>query len=319
MLGWRNRLFVTGAVRVDNNSAFGSNFKFVTYPKASVSYVISDESWFHLPTVDQLKLRAAWGEAGNAPQPFTAVRAYAATQTAVNDVAVNALQPQSYGNPNLRAETGSEVELGFDASALSGRIGAEFTYYNKLTKDALVTVPAPPSTGYVAQGGAPGTYLANLGQIKNAGLELTLHGTPLQTRILGWESALTLSTNHNKLVTFGTGFNTISFGTFAVNQEFAAGFPLGAYFATDVNRDASGNPILTNGAMTVDPTMRYLGPSEPTREASLSNTFTLFKNLRLYGFFDYKGGFYLFDGIKYVNDRLDLNTFAVNDPNADAA
>jgi len=318
MLGWRNRLFVTGAVRVDNNSAFGSNFKFVTYPKASVSYVISDESWFHLPRVDQLKLRAAWGEAGNAPQPFTAVRAYAATQTAVNDVAVNALQPQSYGNPNLRAETGSEVELGFDASALNGRVGAEFTYYNKLTKDALVTVPAPPSTGFVAiGGGSTGTYLANLGQIKNAGMELTLHGTPIQTRNLGWESALTLSTNHNKLVTFGTGFNTITFGTFAVNQEFAAGFPLGAYFATDVNRDASGNPILSNGAMTVDPTMRYLGPSEPTREASLSNTFTLFKNIRLYGFFDYNGGYYLFDGIKYVNDRLDLNTFAVNDPNAD--
>src|SRR5439155_12756749 len=137
--------------------------------------------------------------------------------------AVNALQPQSYGNPNLRAETGSEVELGFDASALSGRIGAEFTYYNKLTKNALVTVPAPPSTGFVAAGGgSTGTYLANLGEIKNAGLELTLHGTPIQTRNLGWESALTLSTNHNKLVTFGTGFNTITFGTFAVNQEFAA-------------------------------------------------------------------------------------------------
>jgi hypothetical protein len=317
MLGWRNRLFLTGAVRVDNNSAFGSNFKFVTYPKASVSYVISDEKFFHIPTIDQLKLRAAWGEAGNAPQPFTAVRAFAATQTAVNDVAVNALQPQAYGNPNLRAETGSEVELGFDASALNGRMGAEFTYYNKITKDALVTVPAPPSTGYVAQGTATGTYLANLGKIGNAGVELTLHGTPIAARNLGWESALTLSTNHNKLITFGTGFNTITFGTFAVNQEFAAGRPLGSYFYTDVVRDASGNPVLTNGNMTVDPTLKYLGPSEPTREASFANTFTIFKNLRLYGFLDYKGGFYLFDGIKYVNDRLDLNTFAVNDPNAD--
>jgi TonB-linked SusC/RagA family outer membrane protein len=316
--GWRNRLFVTGAVRVDNNSAFGSNFKFVTYPKASVSYVISDESFFHLPKVDQLKLRAAWGEAGNAPQPFTAVRAFAATQTPVNEVAVNALQPQSYGNPNLRAETGSEIELGFDASALGGRLGAEFTYYNKKTKDALVTVPAPPSTGFVAaNGGATGTYLANLGEIANAGLELTLHGTPIAARNFGWESALSLSTNHNKLITFGTGFNTLTFGTFAVNQEFAAGFPLGAYFYTDIQRDANHNPILTNGRVTLDPTLRYLGPSEPTREASLSNTFTIFKNLRLYGYFDYKGGFYLFDGIKYVNDRLDQNTFAVNNPGAD--
>jgi TonB-dependent SusC/RagA subfamily outer membrane receptor len=74
-LGWRDRLFVTGAVRVDNNSAFGSNFKLVTYPKASIAYVISDESWFHLPQTDQLKLRAAWGLAGIAPAAFTADRA----------------------------------------------------------------------------------------------------------------------------------------------------------------------------------------------------------------------------------------------------
>jgi len=317
-VGWRNRLFVTGALRVDNNSAFGSNFKLVKYPKASVSYVISEEPFFHVPHIDQLKLRGAWGEAGNAPAPFTAVQAFAPTTTAIGDVQVNALQPQAYGNPNLRAETGSEVELGFDASTFGGRLGAEFTYYNKLTKDALVTVPAPPSSGYVAAGGgATGTYLANLGKISNNGLELTLTATPVQHRNFGWESALTVSTNHNKLVTFGTGFSEIRFGTFAINQKFAQGFPLGAYWYTDVVRDANGNPVLTGGKMSVDTTLRYLGPSTPTREMSLSNTFTIFKNLRLYGYFDYKGGGYLFDGIKYVNDRLDLNTWAVNNPKAD--
>ncbi len=317
-IGWRNRLFVTGALRVDNNSAFGSNFKWVTYPKASVSYVVSDEPFFRLPHVDELKLRGAWGAAGNAPQPFSAVRAYAATTSVVGDVAVNSIQPQTYGNANLRAERGEEVELGFDLSALRGRLGAEFTYYNKKTKDALVTVPAPPSTGFVGFGSAAGTYLANLGEIANAGVELTLRGTPYSRPNATWESVLNLSTNHNKLVTFGTGFNTITFGTFAQNQEFAAGYPLGAYWATDVARDASGAPVLTNGKVTLDPKLRYLGPSQPTREISLANTVTLFKNVRLYAYLDYKGGGYLFDGIKYVNDRLDLNTYAVNDPNGDA-
>jgi TonB-linked SusC/RagA family outer membrane protein len=326
-IGWRNRLFITGALRVDNNSAFGSNFKLVKYPKASVAYVISEEPFFHVPHLDQLKLRGAWGEAGNAPAPFTAVQAFAPTTTAIGDIQVNALQPQAYGNPNLRAETGSEVELGFDASGFGGRLGAEFTYYNKLTKDALVTVPAPPSSGYVgAGGGATGTYLANLGKIANNGLELTLNATPVQKRNFGWESAITLSTNHNKLVTFGTGFSEIRFGTFAINQKFQQGFPLGAYWYTDVVRDANGNPVLTDqngnraltgGKMTVDTALHYLGPSTPTREISLTNTFTIFKNFRLHSYFDYKGGGYLFDGIKYVNDRLDLNTWAVNNPNAD--
>jgi TonB-linked SusC/RagA family outer membrane protein len=317
MVGWRNRLFVTGAVRVDNNSAFGSNFNFVTYPKASVAYVVSEEPFFHVNGVDQLKLRAAWGEAGNAPQPFSAVRAYSAVQTAIGDVAVNALQPQAYGNPDLRAETGRELELGFDLSALKGKLGAEFTYYNKQTKDALVAVPAPPSTGFIAAGnGATGTYLANLGQISNSGLELTITANPVTTPRFGWNSVLTMSTNHNKLVSFGTGFNDVSFTTFGAIQKFSTGYPLGAYWATDVKRDANGAPLLTNGSVSLD-TLKYLGPSSPTREASFANTFTLLKNLRLYGYLDYKGGFYLFDGIKYVNDRLDQNTAQVNDPTFD--
>ena len=316
-VGWKNRLFVTGALRVDNNSAFGSNFKFVTYPKASVAYVISEEPFFHVAGVDQLKLRAAWGEAGNAPQPFSAVRAYSAVQTAIGDVAVNALQPQAYGNPDLRAETGKELELGFDLSALKGRLGAEFTYYNKQTNDALVAVPAPPSTGFVAAGnGSTGTYLANLGQISNSGLELTLTATPVTTERLGWTSVLTMSTNHNKLVSFGTGFNDISFTTFGAIQKFSTGYPLGAYWATDVVRDANGVPVLTNNKVSLD-TLKYLGPSSPTREASFSNTITFLKNFRLFGYLDYKGGFYLFDGIKYVNDRIDQNTAEVNDPNFD--
>jgi TonB-linked SusC/RagA family outer membrane protein len=324
-IGWRDRLFVTGAVRIDNNSAFGSDFKWVTYPKFSTSYVISDESFFHVPHVDQLKLRGAWGEAGNAPQPFTALRAYTTTQTVVGEVPVNALTPSAYGNPNLRAETGSEIEAGFDASMFTQRLGIELTYYSKLTKDALITLSAPPSTGYT------GTYLANIGEIKNAGLELTLNASLLRTRRLVWESSLNLSTNANRLVSWGSSaLSNQVFGTFANAQEFAEGYPLGAFFGTDIARDANGKPLLTNGLVKLDSikgalvpsapghpgneAQTYLGPSTPTRAMAWGNTFTLFTNVHLYGLLDYKGGYYQFDGIKYVNDRLDQNTLDVNNP-----
>ncbi|HEV7837166.1 MAG TPA: TonB-dependent receptor, partial [Gemmatimonadaceae bacterium] len=69
---WRDRLFLTGAVRVDNNSAFGSRLNRVFYPKASLSWVVSEEPFFRMPLVDQLRLRFAWGQAGNAPGPFDA-------------------------------------------------------------------------------------------------------------------------------------------------------------------------------------------------------------------------------------------------------
>ena len=74
-VAWRDKMFFTVAVRVDDNSAFGSKFSLVVYPKASLAWVISDEDFFTLGFTDDLKLRFAWGKAGNSPGPFTADRA----------------------------------------------------------------------------------------------------------------------------------------------------------------------------------------------------------------------------------------------------
>jgi outer membrane receptor protein involved in Fe transport len=312
-VGWRERLYVTGAVRVDNNSAFGDEIKLVTYPKASVAYVISDESFFRLPYVNQLKLRAAWGEAGNAPAPFSATRAYEPTVTTQGDIAVNQVRTSTYGNPNLKAETGSEIELGFDASLLNGRAGIEVTYYDKTTKDALVTVPAPPSTGFI------GTYLSNIGEIKNAGLEVAINGTPISGRNFSWDARMTFATNANKLVSFGADINEIFFGEFANVQKHKAGYPLGGVWASDVQRDASGKPVLDANGKVIPQlaTNHYVGSSLPTREMSLTNTLTLPGNFRVYGYLDYKGGYYGWEALWSVRDRLDRNTFEVANPNAD--
>ena len=312
-VGWRERLYVTGAVRVDNNSAFGDEIKLVTYPKASVAYVISDERFFRIPYVNQLKLRAAWGEAGNAPAPFSATRAYEPTVTTQGDVAVNQVRTSTYGNPNLKAETGSEIELGFDASLLNGRAGIEVTYYDKITKDALVTVPAPASTGFV------GTYLSNLGEIKNAGLEIALNGTPISGRLFSWDTRLTFATNANKLVSFGADIDEIFFGEFANVQKHKAGYPLGGFWASDVQRDANGKPVLDANGKVIPQlaTNHYVGPSLPTREISLTNTLNLPGNFRVYGYLDYKGGYYGWEALWSVRDRLDRNTFEVANPNAD--
>ncbi len=317
-VGWRDRLYLTGAIRVDDNSAFGSDFNLVVYPKLSASYVISDESFFHLPLVQSLKLRAAWGQAGRAPQPFTADRTFTQSTTTLNGVSVNELTPQggSFGNDSLKAETGQELELGFDASLLNDRAGLELTYYNQQTKDALIRVPDLRSSGFT------GDHFANIGAISNKGLELLLTGTPVYGRNFSWDASLSLSTNHNKLVRFGAEADTartIDFGAFATIQKHKEGYPLGGYWYNDVDRDASGNPILTaTGGVTVDVSKyTYLGPSNPTREAALTNTFTLLGNLRLYALFDYKGGYYMWCAICSIRSRVDQNTFELNDPSLD--
>jgi TonB-linked SusC/RagA family outer membrane protein len=333
-LGWRDRMFLTGAVRIDDNSAFGSDFSLVVYPKASLSWLVSDESFFNLGVVDDLKLRFAWGEAGNAPAPFSADRTYTGGQGVAGDALVSTLLISSYGNPNLKAETGREWEAGFDASLLNQRAGLEFTYYNKKTVDALVEIPDPRSTGF------GGNHLINIGALSNSGIELLLTATPVYSATFDWEAALSFSTNSNKLVSFNGSREEIIFGAFADVQRHREGYPLGGFWAVDVERDAAGEPVLRDGAGTIvtdpavgnptvladcrwapsDPTWDqaaecddiYMGPSRPTRELALTNTFTLLQNLRISALFDYRGGHYQWCAICSINSRIDLNTWDIN-------
>ncbi|MGH7664160.1 MAG: SusC/RagA family TonB-linked outer membrane protein [Gemmatimonadaceae bacterium] len=333
-LGWRERLYLTGAVRVDDNSAFGEEFSLEVYPKASVSWLISDEPFFNLAFADQVKLRAAWGKAGNAPGPFTADRTYGSGRGVRGDELVNTLGTESFGNPDLRAETGVEWETGFDASLLGGRAGIEFTYYDKRTVDALVSIPDPGSTGFIDN------HLINVGEISNKGIELFVSGTPIDVPRFTWDAGVVFSTNKNRLESFNGSRTEIIFGSFADVQRHREGYVLGGFWATDVERDANGDPVLrdNNGVIVTDPDVGdvtvlnscrwapddptwnreaecddiFVGPSRPTREAALTNTFTLFGDFRIFTQFDYRGGHYQWCAICSINSRVDLNTWDVN-------
>jgi len=329
-MGWRNRLFATAALRFDDNSAFGSEFTMVVYPKASLSWVISEEDFFNVDWVDELKLRGAWGRAGNAPEPFSADRTYEAAIVAVGDVAVNALRTDAYGNPNLKAETGDEIEIGFESSLFGGRLGLDLTFYNKTTRDALVSVPAPPSSGWT------GNHLINIGEINNKGLELGINARPINTENVVWDVVASISTNSNKLVSFGRDaqgnpiLHELAFGPFLSTQRHREGYPLGGFWAIDVQRDENGRPILgPDGVALLQPCPgwapevrdeckeEFIGPPFPTRMIGLTNTVRLFGNLQLYAFLDYQGGHYQWCAICSVRTRTDLNSKEINDPRLD--
>jgi len=304
---WRDRLFLTGALRVDNNSAFGSQLNRVVYPKASLSYVISEEPFFHFPAVDQLRLRLAWGQAGNSPGPFDAIRSFTTSVVTGATGTSSALRYGSVGNPNLKPERGSEVELGFESSLIDGRLGLDLTYYNKTTHDALLPVAVPPSTGFA------GTQLQNLGTIANHGLEVVLNATPLRRSALTIQSMITLSTNHNKLVSFGDNRAPIVFGDYAPVQRYQVGYPLAAYWTQRVQYDANGNVVKNAaGQPILDPNSVFMGPSVPTREMSFSNDFVMFEKLRLHSLFDYKGGHYMFNVKDWRRDRAGVSWATVN-------
>src|SRR5690606_3547047 len=113
LFAFKDRYFLTVAMRVDGNSAFGESFGLQTYPKATASYVISDEP-FWPEALGQVKLRAAWGHAGRAPGAFDAVRTWNPKPWR----GTTGFLPENVGNPDLGPERTIEYEAGFDAGLL---------------------------------------------------------------------------------------------------------------------------------------------------------------------------------------------------------
>ena len=324
-IGWNNRLFVTGAIRADDNSAFGARFDRVFYPKASVSYVLSEEpalgALFERLRFDNFKLRYAYGQAGRAPLPFAALRNYGSARVVTGGGSVvSGLVPGAPGNETLEAERGIESEVGFDASLLNSRVSIEATYYSKRTEDALVGVSNAPSTGFTGQ------RFINFGTIKNAGLELGIRTTPIQRRSVTWDAGVNFTTIDNKMVRLAVGgvdqiipFNPYVPSAFPA-QIIKEGYPVASFWAVDVRRNADGSYVTTpSGAFVFDTVngqpSRHVGSALPTYEGGITNTVTLFRNLRLYALIDFKGGHYIFNQReRNRNQAANRNSALFNDP-----
>jgi outer membrane receptor protein involved in Fe transport len=136
---WRERLFLTGAVRVDGANDFGSNYQYAVYPKGSVSWLISKEPFFPTPSwLSLLRFRTAYGESGTQPGEVL-------TTLVTNPVSIDGnRQPgvtlASIANPNIQPERQKEFEIGGDMDLVGNRAHLEFTYYNKRNTNALYGV-----------------------------------------------------------------------------------------------------------------------------------------------------------------------------------
>ena len=193
-VGWRDQVFVTAALRADANSAFGESFDAAYYPKLSGSWVISDADFFDVSAIETLRLRAAWGRSGMQPDAFAAVRTY---NPSVGPGDVPTVTPGAIGNPDLKPEVGSEIELGFDASLFSDQIDLEVTHYRQTTKDAILEAASAPSGGFSSAG------FVNAGQVDNTGWEFGLTARPIQTPSVGLSITTTASYNKGVLTSNG--------------------------------------------------------------------------------------------------------------------
>jgi len=170
-------------------------------------------------------------------------------------------------------------------------------------------VAIAPSTGFV------GNQLVNLGTIANSGFEMIFNTAPIRRPSLTVEATVTLSTNKNKLVSFGDNRAPIIFGSYAPSQRYQVGYPLGAFWAQQVQRNADGTIVKVAGRPVLDTASVYMGPSVPTREMAFSPSVRLFDRLRLRTLFDYKSGHYQFNVKDWRRDRA-LVSWATVDPAA---
>lgn len=235
---FQNKLFITAAGRFDGSSAFNKENQNIFYPKASISYNVSDEDFWADTKVDRwfntLKLRASYGKAGN----LSGIGAYDRFVTYLPIVYTGGgFAPRNQiGNVNIRPEIKTEWEAGADMQFLNGRLGLQFTVYNQKITDLVLPFNLAPSNGAAS-------LVDNLGKMENKGIELMLSGSPVSSRDFDWNVSLLYNRNKNRITELYKSATFIGFDAGAT-QGVLVGYPAGVYYINYYARDASGNLVL---------------------------------------------------------------------------
>lgn len=307
--GLNDRLFVTAAVRADGGSTFGKNFNTAVYPKASLSWIISDEPFLsRAPWMESLRLRLAFGAAGVQPRSVDALARVTPITSFVDGSLTNGAVLTSIGNPDLKPERTREFEAGVDVELFGKRVRLEATHYDKLSTDALVNRPLPSSVGIVNR-------LENLGSVRNRGWEGLLNAVIVDTRMVSWDVTLNGSVNRNRLEAINADaiFVTSPAGSFRV------GYPIFSRWDPPIISfsDTNGNGIIERNEVVVGDTAEFIGESHPPRQFTFATGLSFFRErLRVSNQFDYRGGFVgmNFTELNRCNSRGTCR--AVNDPSA---
>lgn len=236
---FNEKYMLSAIMRADGNSKFAPGKRWGYFPSVSAGWVISNEK-FMAKTVswlDFLKLRAGWGQNGNAQtiSNFQWQGAFAYNTSSYYtfngnpDQYVSGAAPSRLPNEDLTWETSEQLNIGLDARFLSGRLGFTLDWYNKKTKDLLVAVPVDPTTGF-------STQMKNAGTVENKGIELSLSwndkiGKDFQYNV-GWNMAY----NHNEVTevksnqTYNNGGNDLLAQNTGYMARFEEGHPIGYFW-----------------------------------------------------------------------------------------
>jgi TonB-linked SusC/RagA family outer membrane protein len=305
-LSWKNYLYMTLTYRNDFTSTLSKDNRSFSYPSASLSWIFTEN--FEMP--DWLsfgKLRTSVAKIGKDAVPYATSSGYELGTPLNNNVIPFLLSTQS-GDPNLRPEFTTSYEGGLELKFLNNRLGLDFTYYNNTSKDLIIPVKVPVTSGYDQ------IYL-NSGSIRNRGVEISLSGTPVQSRDFTWDVRANFTSNKNTVLSIYPDLTEIAvasqFGYLSSNvtQKYIPGFPVGALFGRTYQRYYGNKPedptrlekdlpivIGANGFPVLNPASKqqYIANSQPKWIGSLGSTLR-YRNLSLSFLFDTQQGVYRYN------------------------
>ncbi len=327
---FKNRYLLSFSGRRDGVSIFTEDNRYALFLAASAGWIITEESFFNVPGIDFLKLRASYGETGNYSinnnATFTTYTGWGRYGDRSLDVNAGSLLT-GIGNPDITWETTEALDLGIDFELFSNRVTGSIGYYRQDARDLLFQVPIPQSSGIFNSGNR---IWNNVGDLRNQGFEFTINTVNIDKGDFQWRSSFNFTTNNNEVLKLSGSSDTEelynvrssplvsrvgeSIGYFRI-ARYAGVDPQGGYelieemdldvFDETGERVPTGNLIpATRGNL-----QRHLFDEKdktglPTFFGGFNNTFT-YKGLELTAVLTFQGG-------NYIYDRMAASAFYVN-------
>lgn len=234
---FNSKYMIQATVRRDGSSVFGKNNQWGTFPSVSVAWNITEENFMKNQNLfDNLKFRLGYGVSGNALGfgAYTAIATYGASGFFdYNGKQWRTLAATKNANPDLKWETTGMFNVGLDYGLLNGRLSGTIEFYNKKTKDLIWNYPV--STNLYPFG----DIAANVGEITNQGIEVSINAVPVQTKNFTWNTTVTLS--HNKNTVNRLSNDKFEVGVFTQGDPMVAGVSAEGY----TQRIIEGQPLGT--------------------------------------------------------------------------
>lgn len=245
-----DRYMLTATFRADGSSRFADGHKWGYFPAVALAWKINNEAFLkETKWLNELKLRLGWGKTGqqNGIDDFYYLPLYVTSnsyaQYPFGNTYYTTTRPNNY-NTELTWEKTTTLNAGLDFGAFNGRFTANLDAYYRKTTDLLATVPIPAGTNF------GDTQLANIGSLKNYGVEFSFDVKPIVTKDFTWDIIYNIGWNHNEVTELSAGYadyvntgDAISRGNNTQIQRHKVGEPINSFFVYQQVYDEAGKPI----------------------------------------------------------------------------